>query len=318
MNERRKIIELFSLFIILILLFGYPTYFFIFNSSEDIKHETNRWAIIEDYDGNQLAVDAPNRSIWEELRKDWKELRKDYDMLIFGVIVSYDNSWHFRLEPSTLGLCGLGGIIREQTYSIIEIANNLDEHLSRLVLIEVKSMQFFNFRNAGMFVLIVDMIVTIVSIILFSLYLFSKRERRRYEKIKGELLAAKETQGETSFTLLSQKANLKQKRLERLINTRNLKEELGLQITDDRIQFKDLIYSKSIYQIEEQLNTILQVSQYQLTLEHYSKLFQFKNDLNEAFFHFKASSNVEKQKQIETKIEVITNLLDSITLDDFK
>ncbi|MGC9778313.1 MAG: hypothetical protein HZR80_03635 [Candidatus Heimdallarchaeota archaeon] len=313
MKERGKIIELFSVLVILTLLFGYPTYFFISNNSEDIKHETNRWAIIKDYDGNQLAVDASNRSIWEEIRKDY-ETNPGSPMFIYGMVVSYDNSWQFRLEPSTV--ISFIGNIKGPSYTIIEIANNLELHLSKWRAIRIKSIRFFNFKYAGIIGLTFDMTLSIISIILFSLYLFSKRKRRIYEKIKEALLVAKETPEGISFTLLSQKVDLKQKRIEQLINKRNLKEDLGLQITDDRIQFKDLIYSKSICQIEEQLNNFLQLSPNHLTLEHYSKLFQFKNDLDEALLYFtKDSSNVEKQNQIETKIEVITNLLESITLD---
>ncbi len=226
MKKRRKIIELFSLFVILILLFGFPTYVLITNNSEDIKHETNRWAIIEDYDGNQLAIDAFNSSIWNELRKDWKELRKDSGtnlsapMFIFGLVVSYDNSWQFRFEPSTVS--STIGYIKEPSYTIIEIANNLEWHLSQRIPIEIESIRFFNFQNAGMVILIIDVIVSIVSIITFSLYLFSKRERRRYKTIKEALLVAKETPEEISFALLSQKVDLKQKQIEHLIKKKNL------------------------------------------------------------------------------------------------
>ncbi len=309
----RKVPKLIFIVVIIGLLFGYPTYFFILNNSEDIKHETNSWAIIKDYDGNQLAVDASNRSIWEEFRKDY-EMNPGSHIFIYGMVVSYDNSWQFRFEPSTV--FSFIGNIKGPSYTIIEIANNLEWHLSEWLVISIKSIRFFEHKYAGIIVLIFDMTVSIVSIIMFGLYLFSERERI-YEKIKEALLVSKETPEGISFTLLSQKVDLKQKRIEHLINKKSLKEELNLQITDDRIQFKDLIYSKSICQIEEQLNNILRLSHNQLTHEHYSKLFQFKNDLNEALLYFtKDSSNVEKQNQIEKKIEVITNLLDSITLDD--
>ncbi len=317
MKERRKIIALFSLFVILVLLFGFPTYFLIINNSEDIKHETNRWAIIEDIDGNQLAVDMSNSSIWEQIRKVY-ETNLSSHIFIYGIVVSYDNSWQFRLEPSTVFACKTN-YIRMPPRTIIEIRNNLEWHLSMMTVIRIESIRFFNCKYAGMIALVIDLIVSIVSIITFSLYLmFTNKMQKQYEKTKGVLLIAKETQGEISFAQLSQKVNLKQKRLEGLIEKKKLKEDLGLQITDEYIQFKDLIYSKSISQIEEQLNNFFRLPHNQLTLEHYSKLFQFKTELNEALMYFKDSSNMEKQRQIESKIEVIANLLDSITLDDFK
>ncbi len=315
MKKRGRLIELFSLVVIITLLFGYPTYFFILNSSEDINHETNSWAIVEDFDGNKLAVDLFNRSIREELRNDYRT-NPSSRMFIYGFIESYDNTWQFRFRPSTVS--SVTGDSRISYNTILEIANNLDRHLSISTAIRIKSIRFYNSYYAGIIILSIDVIISIISILTFSWYLFSKRAKRRYEKIKKVLLIAKETPGKISFTLLSEKVDLKHKRLEHLINKKNLKEDLGLQITDDCIQFKDLIYSKSVCQIEEQLNNFLQVSHSQLSLEHYGKLFQLQTNLNEALSYYVVRSNFEKQKQIEAKIEVIANLLDSISLDDFK
>jgi hypothetical protein len=158
------------------------------------------------------------------------------------------------------------------------------------------------------------MVVTGVSILLFSLYFYFKRERRLATKIKEELLITKKSPEGISFTDLSQKIGLKEKRIKSLIHKRNLVEDLGLQITDDKIKFKAVIYSKSINQIEDQLPYFTQLSNDQLTLDHYSQLFQFKTDLEEALVYFsKDSSNVTKQTQIEATLEVITDLLESIT-----
>jgi len=309
----RKVPKLIFIVVIIGLLFGYPTYFLFFNLSNDIKHENNRWVLVKDSDGNQLAVEVLNSDIWEELRNDYKT-NLSSSMFIQGIVIPYDNSWQFRFDPSTVS--SIIGDVRVIHYTILEIANNLESHLSSLTVIKIESIKFFKYNYAGAIGLTIDITLSIVSIIMFSLYLFLEREKRIYEKIKETLLVSKEIPEGITFTLLSQKVNLKQKRLEKLINKKNLKEELSLQITDDHIQFKDLIYSKSICQIEEQLNNILRLSHNQLTHEHYSKLFQLKNDLDEALLYFKDSSNLEKQNQIEIKIEGITNLLDSITLDD--
>ena len=210
MKEIRRRIILFSLVVIFTLLFCFPTYFFIIKITEDIKHETINWIIVEDYDGNQLAVDPLNISMWNSLRLFYKT-NAEYDIhwILIGVIVSYDNSWQFRLEPSTVYL--VKGPIKGQTYSINGIANNLEEHLSNNTPISIYSMRFFRGNYIGIIVLIFDVIVVIAAIILLSLYLFTKREKRISEKIKEALLGAKETSEGIPFALLSQKTGLKQK-----------------------------------------------------------------------------------------------------------
>ncbi len=314
MNERRrKIVELFSLVVILLLFFGYPTYFFILNYSLDIKHETNRWMMISDNDGNKIAVEAINISLWDELASFYQLYQNSGEQIsIWGVITSYNNTWQFRLAPETLYF--RLGIFPSMVYPINEIADNLEMHLSTKIGFYVNSIQFINFRYAGVIPFIIDMVVTGVSILLFSLYFYFKRERRLATKIKEELLITKKSPEGISFTDLSQKIGLKEKRIKSLIHKRNLVEDLGLQITDDKIKFKAVIYSKSINQIEDQLPYFTQLSNDQLTLDHYSQLFQFKTDLEEALVYFsKDSSNVTKQTQIEATLEVITDLLESIT-----
>jgi len=68
-----------------------------------------------------------------------------------------------------------------------------------------------------------------------------------------------------------------------------------------------LIYTQSIKQIEEELPNIHQISTNQLTFEHFGKL---------SLEHFsKDPTNITKQTQIKTTLEIISELLESITLD---
>jgi len=321
MKERkRKILELFASIVILTLFFGYPTYFFVLNYSPDTKHETNRWAIFEDTDGDKIALEVDDDNIWDEIQENWKEVRKITDpelhMYISGVVVSYDNSWGFRLDPSTVSSTLLQIDLWSKSRSTIEhIATYLNGTLSNDYDIHITTIRFYNSEYVGVIPFIIDLIVTGVSLLLFSLYFYFKWERKLSETIKDELLNTKETPKGITFTTLSQKTDMKQQRIKHLMNKYNLKDDLGLQINEDQIQFRELIYSKSISKIDEQLAIINQLSHDQLTLEHFSKLSKFKNDLEAALAFFKNSFNIEKQIQIETKIKVITDLLDSITLE---
>jgi len=134
-------------------------------------------------------------------------------------------------------------------------------------------------------------------------------------KIKEAVLNAKEIPEGITYTKLSQNVGLKQKRIERLISKNNLKEDLGLCITNNQIEFKERIFTQRIKQVEEKLKGITQLTSDQITLEHFSKLAQFKNNLEEALIYYKDTSNIDQQIRIETKIEVITDLLESIPLE---
>jgi hypothetical protein len=321
MNERgRRILEIISLVVIFSLLFGYPIYFLTLNNSLDIKHKTNRWAIFWDEDGSKIALEIENDSDWEEMQENWDEVRKktdpEYHMYIYGKVVPYDNSWGFRLDPSTaVSFLSPIGAWSKSRNTIENIANNLNSTLSYTYAIYFKTIRFYNSEYAGVIPLIIDMILTGVVILLIGLHFYFKRERNMLTKIKEALLIAKEIPEGITLTELSQNVGLEQKRIERLISKNNLKGDLGLHITNDCIEFKEIIYKKRIRQVEEQLKDITQLTSDQITLEYFSKLAQFKNDLEEALVYYKDTSNIEQQMQIEIQLEVIIDLLESISLD---
>jgi len=321
MNERgRRVVEVISIATIFSLLFSYPIYFLVLNNSLDIKHETNRWAIFWGIDGNKIALEIENESDWEEMQENWREVQKktdpEYHMYIYGKVVSYDNSWGFRLDPSTaVSYLSPIYLLSKSRNTIENIANNLNSTLSYTYAIYFKTIKFYNSEYAGVIPLSIDIIGIGVTILLIGLYFYFKRERIMFAKIKEALLITKEIPEGITFTELSQNVGFEQKRIERLISKTNLKEELGLNITDNQIEFKEIIFARRIRQVEEQLKDITQLTSDQITLEYFSKLAQFKNDLEEALVYYKDTSNIEQYTQIETKLEIITDLLESISLD---
>ena len=64
-----------------------------------LKHETNRWAVIEDINGDQIAVETVRNETWAEL----VQLRQNGSRLWVGSFVEeYDNLWGFRFSPGNL------------------------------------------------------------------------------------------------------------------------------------------------------------------------------------------------------------------------
>ncbi len=64
-----------------------------------LKHETSRWAVIEDINGDQIAVETVRNDTWAEL----VQMRQNGSRLWVGSFVeAYDNLWGFRFAPGNL------------------------------------------------------------------------------------------------------------------------------------------------------------------------------------------------------------------------
>jgi hypothetical protein len=67
--------------------------------SSATKHETNRWAVIQDVDNNVLSVETTNDEIWTQL----VQLNANGTrMWVGGEVQRYDNKWGFRFKPETI------------------------------------------------------------------------------------------------------------------------------------------------------------------------------------------------------------------------
>jgi hypothetical protein len=63
------------------------------------KHETDRWAVIRDVDGNVLAVETTSEDVWTQLAQLNQNGTR---MWVGGVVERYDNKWGFRFKPETI------------------------------------------------------------------------------------------------------------------------------------------------------------------------------------------------------------------------
>jgi len=64
-----------------------------------IKHDTNRWAVIEDVEGSIIAVESNDDEVWAQL----VSLKTSEERMFIGSIVEqYNNKWGFRFTPSNL------------------------------------------------------------------------------------------------------------------------------------------------------------------------------------------------------------------------
>jgi hypothetical protein len=64
-----------------------------------LKHETGRWAVIEDVNGGVMAVETTNNEVWSYL----VELNQNgTKMWVGGIVEKYDNKWGFRFKPENV------------------------------------------------------------------------------------------------------------------------------------------------------------------------------------------------------------------------
>jgi len=109
------------------------------DSLNAVKHETNRWAVIEDFNGDRMAVEPVSDHIWSELvRLNQNGTR----MFVGGIVERYDSKWGFRFKPDTVTVAqftaeGLQGTIEYISTHIDDWLNGWGYVSSKVV--EVRS-----------------------------------------------------------------------------------------------------------------------------------------------------------------------------------
>jgi hypothetical protein len=93
-------------------------------SQSALKHDTSRWAVIVDVNGDHVAVEPSRDQVWLQL----VELNQNGSMMFVGGIVEkYDNSWGFRFKPDNVTVAQLTAEGLQAT--IRYISQNLDQWL---------------------------------------------------------------------------------------------------------------------------------------------------------------------------------------------
>ncbi|MCF2144085.1 MAG: hypothetical protein K9W42_10320 [Candidatus Heimdallarchaeota archaeon] len=119
MANKRVIVSVFILGIILIggLILGLVLHYYF----APLKHETPRWAVIKDTNGDKIAIETPNDIVWEQLTQLFENGSR---MFIGSLVERYDNSWGFRFRPANLTVAPITAEGLQATLQYIK--NNLD------------------------------------------------------------------------------------------------------------------------------------------------------------------------------------------------
>jgi len=95
-STNRLIVEIMMLGIIISAAFAVLTYS---GATDDLKHDTDRWAAIEDVNGDRMAVEPTSDVVWSEL----VEMNREGTRLwVGGIVERYNSRWGFRFRPDTV------------------------------------------------------------------------------------------------------------------------------------------------------------------------------------------------------------------------
>jgi len=100
---------------------------------DSLKHETDRWAVIKDVNGDRIAVETVSDEVWSQL----VQLNQNgSERFVGGIVVEYDNKWGFRFDPNNVTVAeftaeGLQATIRY-------ISENLDYWLDGWAYVHAK------------------------------------------------------------------------------------------------------------------------------------------------------------------------------------
>jgi len=85
--------------LVVALVFGPLAAALYVDSLNAIRHETDRWAVIEDTKGDRIAVEPLNSQVWSDLvQMNVNGTR----MWVGGIVERYSNKWGFRFTPESV------------------------------------------------------------------------------------------------------------------------------------------------------------------------------------------------------------------------
>lgn len=133
MIKIKKLYVAVAILIMVTIILGVAVWTNYVNLSNAVKHETNRWAVIEDINGDKMAVEPIDDHIWSELVQ---LNRNGTRMFVGGIVERYDNKWGFRFKPDSVRVAeftaeGLQATIRY-------ISENIDDWLNGWAYVSAK------------------------------------------------------------------------------------------------------------------------------------------------------------------------------------
>jgi len=99
-----------------------------------LKHETDRWAAIQDVNGDRIAVEPTSDIVWEQL----VQLHENKSERFVGSIIEeYGNKWGFRFKPENITIAEV--TVEGMQATIRHISEDLDYWLELGLIVYVSA-----------------------------------------------------------------------------------------------------------------------------------------------------------------------------------
>jgi len=99
-----------------------------------LKHETDRWAAIQDVNGDRIAVEPTSDVVWEKL----VQLHENKSELFVGSIIGeYGNKWGFHFKPENITIAEV--TVEGMQATIRHISEDLDYWLGLGLMVYVSA-----------------------------------------------------------------------------------------------------------------------------------------------------------------------------------
>lgn len=101
--------------------------------SADPRSVLERWAVIEDINGDHLIVETVSEEVWAEMVQLYQNGSERW---IGGIVKTYENEWRFRFDPETI-------LVAENTIEVWQttirgISGGLDYWLGRMAVVSAR------------------------------------------------------------------------------------------------------------------------------------------------------------------------------------
>jgi len=124
-SMKKRYMGIMAVPVIVAVVLGVAAWSMYIDGLNAVKHDANRWAVIEDVNGDRLAVETTNEQVWAELIQLNQNGTR---MWIGGVVERYSNKWGFRFKLDSI-------VIAEVTIEALQatiryITENIDYWLN--------------------------------------------------------------------------------------------------------------------------------------------------------------------------------------------
>ena len=283
----------------------------VLNTNNKLAHDSSKWAVIKDTNGDQIAFETTNEVYWDVLKRAAGKT-KDSNYFAFGKLIYYDNFWGYRIDPVTAYIFNVSDdstISNIQTIS--DLADDPSNYLNLDIAIPIENISVFYQKYR--YLIFLEIELGIFFALGLTYFLIDGISRYKEEGKFWSLPERKEEiVVETPLEVVRRRRELSEKELELRINELIRKAVNGIDVIEKQVLFPDVIEDEATLNAMDVIEEFVS-SKYEFNYGNYVIL-------NEAIDTLKAALVVATARNIiddlEKYIQIATDILHSFKLED--